>query len=58
MSCEWMGGTYKLSCGPKTFVGIALVKLSPNWSLYALPRISPVIAADRTRKCALVLHVN
>ena len=28
--------THKLSCGPKTFVGMAEVKLSPYWSLYAL----------------------
>ena len=29
-------GTHKLSCGPNTFVGIAEVKLSPYWSLYAI----------------------
>jgi hypothetical protein len=30
------GVTYKLSCGPKIFVGIPEVKLHPNSSLYAL----------------------
>ena len=29
-----------MSCGPKTFVGIADVKLQPNSSLYAL-RVNP-----------------
>lgn len=29
---------YKLSYGPKTLVGMALVKLQPNSSLYALTK--------------------
>jgi hypothetical protein len=33
---EVQQGSYKLSLGPNTFVGIAEVKLHPNSSLYAL----------------------
>ena len=51
---------YKLSLVPKILVGMADVKLSPNWSLYALCRsmISPFIAAHSTVEYALVLYVD
>jgi hypothetical protein len=46
---NWVEGmkerdAYKLSLGPKTFVGIAEVKLQPNSSLYALYRHQKLIS--------------
>ena len=50
-----------MSCGPKTFVGMAEVKLSPYWSLYALQRrlrSASAHAVKQRGRCGPVLDVD